>query len=71
MQGIDGYTQEEIDDANNNSNKKIKTVATCPHCGLKGHATRQSRKCLQYAAPSAPVGGNNKQDDLLQLNGGL
>jgi hypothetical protein len=58
MQGNNGYTQEEIDEAQAPpSNKRKRTVATCPHCQLQGHSTRRSRKCLQYngPAPLAPV----------------
>jgi hypothetical protein len=55
MQGVDGYTQDEIDEANRSStsNKRRKPVAICPHCGMKGHATKRSTKCLQHTGRAA------------------
>jgi hypothetical protein len=60
MQGVDGYTQDEIDDANksnkNNKNKRRRTNATiCPHCQKEEHSTTRSRKCLKYTANKTPA----------------
>jgi hypothetical protein len=59
MQGIDGYngyTQEEIDEANATTNKRRRTnyaTATCRSCGGTGHSTKASRKCLNYVPKGA------------------
>jgi hypothetical protein len=72
MQGVDGYTQDEIDDANksnkNNKNKRRRTNATiCPHCQKEGHSTICSRKCLKYTGTKTTAVleqvCNNEQDE--------
>jgi hypothetical protein len=47
--GVDGYTQEDFDQP---SKKKPRTVATCKHCGRKGHSTTRSKACLHHKQPA-------------------
>jgi hypothetical protein len=46
---VDGYTLDELLQAATAKPKKnSRTSVVCPHCGLQGHSTTRSSKCLRH-----------------------
>jgi hypothetical protein len=54
---------EEVDDRPTPAQKKSRTQVTCPHCRLKGHATKRSRSCLHYQSKAAVLSARNTTED--------
>jgi hypothetical protein len=51
---------EEVDDrttADGGPRKTNRSQVVCPHCKLRGHATKRSKKCLLYTGDTSRAGG--------------
>jgi hypothetical protein len=71
---VDGYTLDDLkmaatEEGTATTRKNAKKKLVCPHCGLKGHMTKQSTKCLHHNGPTvavplaASLPANDEDDD--------
>jgi hypothetical protein len=71
----DGYTEQELLEAAKMKPKSTTRSRVCPHCGLKGHTTKRSLKCLKHPSAIAPPvqadvpASNDIADDLYRFDG--